>query len=139
MEDKKLIQRTRNIFTNLKTDPNSVLFSKEKIDERLFKKFKKSKYVKGSLFLKLIFLADNRLENEEKIPTRADFIEKQEIDSSSLYSFGGPFQLVHVDIGNLEFLGSSPTTPRYVLLAVDLYSSKVYVYPMRSRNQILQK
>ena len=139
MEDKKLIQRTRNIFTNLKTDPNSVLFSKEKIDERLFKKFKKSKYVKGSLFLKLIFLADNRLENEEKISTRADFIEKQEIDRSSLYSFGGPFQLVHVDIGNLEFLGSSPTTPRYVLLAVDLYSSKVYVYPMRSRNQILQK
>ena len=29
--------------------------------------------------------------------------------------------------------------PRYVLLVVDLYSSKVYVYPMRSRKQILQK
>ena len=29
--------------------------------------------------------------------------------------------------------------PRYVLLAVDLYSSKVYVYPMCSRKQILQK
>ena len=38
MEGKKLIQKTRNIFTNLKTDPNSVVFSKEKIDERLFKK-----------------------------------------------------------------------------------------------------
>ena len=38
-EDKKLIQKARNIFTNLKTDPNSVLFSEEKIDERLFKKF----------------------------------------------------------------------------------------------------
>ena len=79
------------------------------------------------MFLKPIFLADNRLESEEKIPTRADFIEKQEIDRSSLYSFGGLFQLVHVDIGNLEFLGSSPITPRYFLLAVDLYSSKVYV------------
>ena len=26
-----------------------------------------------------------------------------------------------------------------MLLAVDLYSSKVYIYPMRSRKQILQK
>ena len=63
MEDKKLIQKARNIFTNLKTDPNSVLFSEEKIHQRLFKKLKKSKYDKDSLFLKLILLADNRLED----------------------------------------------------------------------------
>ena len=42
-------------------------------------------------------------------------------------------------MGILGFLGKSATTPRYVVLAVDLYSSKVYVYPMRSREQILQK
>ena len=66
MEDKKLIQKARNIFTSLKTGPNSVLFSEEKIDEQLFKKFKKAKYVKDSLFLKLILLADNRLEDEKK-------------------------------------------------------------------------
>ena len=46
---------------------------------------------------------------------------------------------MHADVGNLEFLGSSATTPRFVLLAVDLYSSKVYVYPMHSRKQILPK
>ena len=56
-----------------------------------------------------------------------------------MYSFDGPFQLVHADIGNVEFLGKSATTPKYALLAVDLYSSKVYVYPMRSRKQTLQK
>ena len=62
---------------NLKTDPNSILFSEEKIGEWLFKKFKKLKYVScDSLFLKLILLADNKLQGEEKIPTRADFIEK---------------------------------------------------------------
>ena len=58
---------------------------------------------------------------------------------STLYSFDGPFQLVHVDDENLKLLGSSVTTPRYVLLPVDFYSSKVYVYPMHSRKQILQK
>ena len=66
-------------------------------------------------------------------------MKKQEIDRSTLYSFDGPFQLVYVDNGNLEFLGSSATTPRYVLLTVDFYSSKMYVCPMRSRKQIIQK
>ena len=66
-------------------------------------------------------------------------LKKQETDRSTLYSFDGPFQLIHVDIGNLEFLGSSATTPRYVLLIVDSYSSKIYVYPMLSRKQTVQK
>ena len=36
-------------------------------------------------------------------------------------------------------MGKNSTVPKYILLLVDLYSSKVYVYPMRSRKQILQK
>ena len=40
---------------------------------------------------------------------------------------------------NLEFLGKNATIPRYGLVVVDLHSSKIYVYPMRSRKQILQK
>ena len=41
MEDeKKLLQKAKNIFENLKTDSNSVLFSEEKIDNRLIKKLK---------------------------------------------------------------------------------------------------
>ena len=40
MEDeKKLLQRAKDIFLSLKTDPNSVLFSEEKIDSRLLKIF----------------------------------------------------------------------------------------------------
>ena len=52
--------------------------------------------------MKLILAGDNKPEDNEKIPTRVDFIEKREIDRSTLYSFDGPFQLIHVDIGNLE-------------------------------------
>ena len=37
MKDKKLIQKATNIFTSLKTDSNSVLFSEETIGERLKK------------------------------------------------------------------------------------------------------
>ena len=58
---------------------------------------------------------------------------------STLYSFDGPFHLIHADVGNLEFLGKNATITRYVLLVVDLYSLKIYFFPMRSRKQILQK
>ena len=138
MEDKRLIQESRNIFTSLKTDPNCVLLSEEKIGERLLKKFKKSKYAKHYILLKLINLVDIKLDNKGKVPTRVDYVAKKEIDRSTLYSFDGPFQLIHADVGNLEFLGMNATIPRYVLLLVDLCSSKVYIYPMCSRKQILQ-
>ena len=58
MKDKKLIQKATNIFTSLKPDSNSVLFSEETIGERLLKKLKKSKYAKDSLLLKFINLID---------------------------------------------------------------------------------
>ena len=77
MEDKKLSKQARSILSSLKTDPNSVLFSEEQIEKRLLKKLKKSKYEKDALSLKLILLADNNLENGDKIPTRVDFVEKR--------------------------------------------------------------
>ena len=65
-------------------------------------------------------------------------LKKREIDRSTLYSFDDPFQLLHADIGNLEFLGKNATFPQYVLVIVDLFSFKVYTYSMKSRIQILQ-
>ena len=105
----------------------------------MLKKLKKSKSSKDTLSLKLILAGGDELKDDEKIPTRFDFIEKRETDRSTLYSFDGPFQLIHADVGNLEFLRKSVTVPKYALLIVDLYSSKIYVYPMPSRKQIVQK
>ena len=85
MEDeKKLLHKAKNIFKNLKTDPNSVLFSDEKIDSTPLKKLKKSKYAKDSLLLKLIGLIVQKID-DEKVPTRVDYVEKKEIDRSILY------------------------------------------------------
>ena len=86
--------------------------------------------------LKLINLVKNYIDEINKInqiSTRTDYVEKREIDRQTLYSFDDSFQLVHADVANIEFLGKSTIVPRYALLAVDLYSSKVYVYLMRSR------
>ena len=116
----------------LKSDPNSVLYSEKKIDNRLVKELKISK---------LIGLVDQSIDDEEKIPTRVYYVEKREIDRLIVYSFDEPFELIHADLRNLDFLEKSATTlnNKYVLLDVDLYSSKVYVNPMRSRKQILRK
>ena len=42
-------------------------------------------------------------------------------------------------MGNSEFFGKNATFPQYVLVLVDLFSSKIYTYPMKSRKQIRQK
>ena len=139
MEDKNTLKKTKNIFKSLKTDPNSILFAEEKIDNRLLKEFKKSKYEKDSLLLKLIQLTGSNFNDKEKTQTRVNYVEEREIDRSTLYSFDGPTQLIHNDLGNLELLGKNSTVPKYVLLLVDLFSSKVYVYPMCIRKPILQK
>ena len=105
MEDKKLLQKARNLFVKLKIDPASVLFAEELLDKRLLKKLKKSKYERDSELLKLIDLADNNdFLDENEVPIRADYVQKREIDRSTLYSFDGLFQLLHADAGNLQFL-----------------------------------
>ena len=86
---------------HLKTDAHSVLFSDEKIDNRLIKNLRKSKYAKDSLLLKLIRLVEQSTDDEEKIPTRVDYVKKREIDLATLYSFDGPFQFIHAGVGNL--------------------------------------
>ena len=112
MEDKKVLKKARTLFNRLKSDPVSVLFSEELLDKQLLQKLKKSKYTKDTELLKLINLADNKnFLDDNKLPNRTDYVEKREIDRSTLYSFGGPFQLLHADVGNLEFLGKNATFP----------------------------
>ena len=125
MNDKKLFKKAKNLFNSLKTDPSSVLFAGEILDKKLLNKLKKSKYETDKLLFKLVNLSDSKsIFNEDKAATRADYVEKREIDRFTLYSFDGPFQLLRADVGNLEFLGKNATFPHYVLVIVDLFSSK---------------
>ena len=132
MEDnKKDFKKARSIFNKLKTDPSSVAFAEEILDKKLLLKLKKSKYVEDKKFFKLANLLENIVIFEPVTVKRTDYVEKRQIDHSTLHSFDAPFQLIHADVvGNLEFLGKNATFPRYVLLLVDLFSSKVYSYPM---------
>ena len=90
-DEKKLLQKAKNIFKNLNTDPNSVLFSDEKIDNRLIKKLKKSKYAKDSSLLKLIGLVEQSIDDEEKIPTRIDYLRKEKLTGLPFIVLMDPF------------------------------------------------
>ena len=140
MEDsKKDFKKARSIFDKLKTDPLSVAFAEEILDKKLLLKLKKSKYVDGKIFFKLVNLLEDSVIFESESVKRTDYVEKREIDHSTLYSFDAPFQLFRANVGNLEFLDRNATFPQYVLVLVDLFSSKVYTYAMKSIKQIRQK
>ena len=71
---------------------------KKKIDNRPLKKIKKSKYEKHSLLLKLTWLTSSNFNDKERTITRANYVEKREIDRSTLYSFDRPFQVINADV-----------------------------------------
>ena len=141
-DNKKTLKIAKENFLKLKTDPASVAFAEETLNKKLLFKLKKSKYVKDITFFKIVNLLsenDAILELDSGNVKRTDYVEKREIDRSTLYSFDAPFRLFHADVGNLEFLGKNASFPQYVLVLVDLFSSKIYTYPMKSRKQIRQK
>ena len=102
------------------------------LDKKLLIKLKKSKYTEDKKVVNDNF-------DEQNTVKRTDYIEKREIDHSTLYSFDASFRLFHADVANLEFLGKNTTFPQYLLVLVDLFSSKTYTYSIKSRKQIRQK
>lgn len=87
-KEQKALHQAKNIFEQLKTDGKSILFAEEKIDSRIFKKFKKSSYQNDKILVKLIINIDNRetiiKNNDNNIPLRLNYIEKEDIDISTL-------------------------------------------------------
>ena len=138
---KENFKRTKNLYDVLRKDEESVLFASEKLNKQFFKKIKRSKYEKD-IFLKLYNQVENvNLEEKEDIvPVFTPFVENQRnIDRSTLYSFNGPFQLLHADIADIRFFSKSAADPHYCLLFVDLFTQKIYTYPMKKRSLLKKK
>ena len=66
-------------------------------------------------------MLNNETVFEPENVNRTDYVEKREIDHSTLYSFNTPFQLLHADIGNLEFLGKNATFQQYFLVMLTCF------------------
>ena len=138
---KEFFERLKNLYNILKQDEESVLFASEKLNKQLIKKVKRSQYEKNSVFIYLYDkVKDVNIEEENTVPIFTPFIEnKRNVDKSTLYSFNGPFQLLHADIADIRFFSKSAADPKYCLLYVDLFTQKIYTYPMKKRNILKKK
>ena len=74
------------------------------------------------------------------LPVVTPFINiKSNVDHSTLFSISKSFDLLHADIADTRFLARSAVDPKYCLLLVDLFTSKIYVYPMKNRSLLAKK
>ena len=140
-------KQLRNLYKKLTDNENSVLFAADRLNARLLSKLKKSSYDKDQVFYKLFKKLESEVDSEdekeekEKVPFYTPFVEqRKDIDrSSALYMVDGPLQFFHADLAYLQFFAKSAVDPKYALLCVDLFSSKVYVYTMKTKNSLPKK
>ena len=137
------MDKVKRLFNKLQKDSKNVLFIQEEINDKLFNKLKNSKYKKDKEFVNSFNLlvgnkADfNKKCDEYSIPIKAEFVSKSgDIDRSTLFSIQAPIDLMHADVGDLHVLGKFAADPKYCLLLVDLFTSKIYVYGMKNRSLI---
>ena len=135
-------KRIQNIFRLLQKDSRSVFYASTNILNNLLKKLRKSPYEKDIVFKEFYEKLQNKdiLKEIDQIPLTTPFFEqKKDLDRSTLFSIEGPFELCHADIADLRFLAKSAVDPKYALLIVDLFTPKVYVYPMKNRSLLAKK
>ena len=136
------LKRTKNLYKALQKDSQSVFFGSEEIKNNHIKKARRSNYAKDNFFLTLYvnISEKEKFQAEPIIPSHIPFVEKKsKIERSTLYSFGGPFELLHADIADIRFFAKSAADPLYCLLIVDLFTQKVFTYPMKKRNFLSRK
>ena len=139
MEKKQL----KNLYKKLLENEKSVLFAVDKLSERLLTRLKKSSYDKDQVFYKLFKQLEDSIDDksESEIPFYTLFVkQRKDIDrSSALYSINAPLQFFHADLAYLQFFAKSAVDPKYALVCVDLFTSKVYVYTLKTKNNLFKK
>ena len=101
------MEKLKKLFNKLQLDSKSALFTIEQLNEKTLKKLKKSSYVKDKEFVNIFNFLDKNVDfkTETKgsnVPLKAEYLKNDDdIDRTTLYSFGGPFDLFHADLGNL--------------------------------------
>ena len=134
-------KQLQNLFRSLQNNPRSVFYTTTKLTKALIKKAQTAAYVKDKAFANLHDeLDDKDFHKNENLSLVTPYIDKRtNIDHSTLYSFNKPFEILHVDIADLRSLSKSAADPKYCLLLVDLFTSKINVYPMKNRSLLAKK
>ena len=139
----ELVQRTENLFNNLQKNTNSIFYlAGNAITKTLINKASKSVFEKDRVFVNLYKQLEDKkkFKKSDSLPITTPFYDfKSNVDHSTLFSISKPFELLHGDIADTRFLARSAVDPKYCLLLVDLFTSKVYIYPMKNRSLLARK
>ena len=116
--------RIQNLFRNLQKDPTSIFYSDGNLSKSILNQVNKSIYEKDKVLVNLYNqLEDKNFYQKNNLPPVTLFVnEKSNVDHSTLYSIGKPFELLHGDITDTRFLAKSAVDPKYCLLLVDLFT-----------------
>ena len=134
-------KRMQNLFRHLQNDPKSVFYTTTRLNKSILKKAKTAVYDKDKVFVNLYEqLEDKDFYKNENLLLVTPFVDKiTNIDRLTLYSFSKPFDALQADIADLRFLAKSAADPKYCLLVVDLFTSKIYVFPIKNRSLLAKK
>ena len=127
-------KKANNLLRHLLKNEQSIFYAVDTINQNIINKAKKSNYLKVRVFVSIYSKLKDKKLNFYKSPVITPFVEeKSNIDRSTLYSFKAPFELFHADVADLRFLAKSAVDPHYCLVLIDLFSNKIYTYPMKKR------
>ena len=134
-------KRVENLFKNFQKDRKSVFYSFGNLSKSILNESNKSVYEKDKVFVNLYKpLEDKNVNKKLNVPLVTPFLtQKNDVDHSTLYSISKPYDLVHGDIADTKFLAKSTVDPKYCLLPVDLFTSKIYVFPIKTRSLLSKK
>ena len=130
-------RRINNLFNNLQKNPKSIFYLIGNVSKTVLNKASKSFYEKDKVFVNLYKQLEDKNFKPKKdvLPVATPFNDfKSNVDHSTLFSIGKPFELSHADIVDTRFLAKSAVDPKYCLLLVGLFTSKIYIYPMKNRS-----
>ena len=138
----ELNTRVNNLFNNLQKNPKSIFYLVGHLSKTVLNKASKSIFDKDKVLVNLYNqLEDKNFRSKTKffpiITPSSD--RKSNADHSTLFSIGKLFELFHADIVDTRFLAKSVVDPKYCLLLVDLFTSKIYIYPIKNRNLLAKK
>ena len=134
-------KRVNNLFKSLQKNPKSIFYSTGSLSKTVFNKASKSVFPKDKVFVNLNKkLEDKNFKQKDVLSVVTPLTNlKSNVDHSTLYSISKPFELLHADIADIRFLAKSAVDPKYCLLLVDLFASKIYLYHMKNRSLLARK
>ena len=135
-------QRIENLFRNLQKDPRSVFYSIRTLSKSIINKAHRSFYEKDVVFVNLYKKLEDKnfYQKKEIYLLLLSFLIKKAMLTTQLYIVLVRLLIWYMgDIADTRFLAKSAVDPKYCLLLVDLFTSKIYVYPIKNRSLLAKK